>query len=284
MFRFFTTFVLFVALFPLERQVASGAGSPIWRPAPGVTWQWQLTGKVDTSIHADVYNIDLFDNDARVVADLHAKGRKVVCYMSAGTFEDWRQDAGRFPAEAQGAALDDWPGERWLDIRRIDLLAPIMEARLDLCRAKGFDGVEFDNVDGYANSSGFPLSAAHQLAYNKWLAQAAHARGLAAGLKNDVDQVEQLQPYFEFAINEQCFEYEECDPLVPHFIQNGKAVLHVEYALETDAFCERANTLRFSSMQKRYELDAYRNPCRLQEPSGAGERKVFLPQVITTTG
>src|SRR5258705_316926 len=82
--------------------------------------------------------------------------------------------------------------------------------------------IEPDNVDGYANSSGFPLSAKDQLAYNRWLAEAAHARGLSIALKNDLDQVAALAPYFDWALNEECFQYKECGSLAP-FTTAGKA-------------------------------------------------------------
>ncbi|MFN7148907.1 MAG: endo alpha-1,4 polygalactosaminidase, partial [Microthrixaceae bacterium] len=84
-------------------------------PRPGLSWQWQLTGAVDTSVGADVFDVDLFDTSAAVVSALHARGARVVCYMSAGSFEDWRPDASRFPSSVLGSALDGWPGERWLD-------------------------------------------------------------------------------------------------------------------------------------------------------------------------
>jgi hypothetical protein len=136
----------------------------IWVPAKSTSWQWQLTGlPVDQTIDATLYDIDLFDNPASVVASLHARGRRVVCYMSAGTFEDWRPDAGQFPSSVLGARVEGWAGERWVDIRQLDILRPLMEARMDLCRRKGFDAIEPDNVDGYANRSGFPLTAEDQL-------------------------------------------------------------------------------------------------------------------------
>jgi len=232
----------------------------IWRPAPGTSWQWQLTTPVDRSVDAAVYDVDLFDNDASVVAALHAQGRRVVCYLSAGTWENWRPDASAFPAAVKGNR-NGWPGERWLDIRRLDILGPIMSARLDLCRTKGFDAVEADNVDGYANSSGFPLSYQDQLAYNRYLASAAHAHGLSIALKNDLDQVADLLPSFDWALNEQCFQYHECDRLAP-FVSAGKAVFEVEYYLSTSRFCPRANSLNFDSLLKHLSLDAYRVPCR----------------------
>ncbi|MDO8751235.1 MAG: endo alpha-1,4 polygalactosaminidase [Dehalococcoidia bacterium] len=236
-------------------------GVQIWQPPLNASWQWQLNDlPVDQSFDVDMYDIDLFDNDAAVVEALHAQSRKVICYMNAGGLEDWRPDAGEFPKEVVGANLDDWEGEKWLDIRRIDVLGPIMEARMDLCKAKGFDGIEPDNVDGFLNNTGFPLTYEDQRRYNTWLANMAHERGLSIGLKNDMDQIPDLLPYFDWALNEQCFEYDECESLLP-FIKAGKPVFNVEYELDPSEFCEQANVLNFNSMKKNWNLDAWREPC-----------------------
>lgn len=229
-------------------------------PSPGASWQWQLTGKVDERVEAAVFDVDLFDTPASVVRSLHARGRLVVCYLSAGTWESWRPDRARFAAALRGRPLENWPGERWLDVRRIEALAPVLRARLDLCRRKGFDGVELDNVDGYSNRTGFPLTARHQLAFNVWLANEAHRRGLSVGLKNDLEQVPQLVRYFDWALVEQCFEYAECERVLP-FVRAGKAVLAVEYRLAPERFCERARELGLSAMRKRSALGAWRQPC-----------------------
>jgi hypothetical protein len=236
------------------------AAASWWVPPPGSTWQWQLTAPVDQSVDAQVYDIDLFENAASVVSSLHAQGRHVICYLDAGTWEQGRPDAAKFPASVQGSAVAGYPDERWLDIRQLSVLEPIMQARLQMCKEKGFDGVEADNVDGYANSSGFPLTAAAQLTYNKWLAGAAHALGLSIALKNDTEQVAELQPYFDFALDEQCFEYSECETLKP-FVTAGKAVFEVEYKLEPSQFCAQANALGFRSMRKNLALDAWTSPC-----------------------
>ena len=249
---------------PQATQPATAATEPaadIWRPKPGTDWQWQLNAlPIDLSIDVDMYDIDLFDNDAATVAALHAAGRKAVCYLNAGGWEDWRPDAAEFPEGIIGANLDDWNGERWLDIRRIDLLAPIMEARMDLCRQKGFDGIEPDNIDGFLNDTGFPLTSGHQLEYNIWLAEAAHRRGLSIGLKNDMDQIDVLLSHYDWALNEQCFEYDECETLLPS-IEAGKAVFNVEYALETGEFCEKARALGFNSLRKNLDLGSWLDPC-----------------------
>lgn len=239
------------------------AGEEVWLPEVGSTWQWQLSGTFDASIEAQVYDLDLFDTPSSTVEELHDRGAYVICYVSVGSWEDWRPDAGDFPEEVIGRKYSGWPGERWLDIRRIDLLAPIMETRLDLCAAKGFDAVEPDNVDGYDVATGFPLSEVDQLAYNTWLANAAHQRGLAIALKNDPEQVLELLPYFDFAITEDCFDQEWCGEMSP-FIEQGKPVFAAEYTdtgAKLDEICPQAEDLQFSVLLKRRDLDAWWEAC-----------------------
>ena len=199
----------------------------VWAPAPGTSWQWQLSGSIDTSIDVSMYDIDLFDAPDAKLAALRADGRTLTCYFSAGSWEDWRYDADDFPQDAIGAGLDGWDGENWLDIMD-PTVRSIMEARLDLAVARGCDGVEPDNVDGYANRNGLGLNATEQLDYNRFLADAAHTRGLSVGLKNDLDQLEELEPWFDWALNEECASYGECGRLEV-FTRAGKAVFHVEY-------------------------------------------------------
>ncbi len=234
----------------------------IWRPEPGSSWQWQLSGEIDTSIAADIYDIDLFDAPEETIASLKQKGVKIICYFSAGSYEDWRTDAASFPQNVLGKD-NGWPGEQWLDIRRTDLLIPIMEKRLDLAVTKGCDAVEPDNIDAYANDSGFNLTAEHQLQYNQLLATEAHERKLSIGLKNDVGQVAELLPWFDWALNESCLKYSECEQLLP-FIQQGKAVFHteyIEYGLTAEEVCPTTNQLGFSTLIKNRNLDPWRINC-----------------------
>jgi hypothetical protein len=247
----------------------TGSGAPAegsagsrrrWAPRPGSTWQWQLSGPLDTSVSAQVYDIDLFDTSAAQVRRRHALGRKVICYLSAGSYEPDRPDSGKYPRALLGRPLAGWPDERWLDIRRLDLLDPLIAARMEVCAAKGFDGVEPDNVDGYVNDTGFLLTAAEQRRFNTRVAQLAHRRELAVGLKNDLGQVSELRASFDFAVNEQCVQYNECASLSP-FIRAGKAVFHVEYNLPLARFCPVTRPLGFSSMKKPLNLGAARWPC-----------------------
>jgi hypothetical protein len=237
----------------------SGPGETRWQPRPGVAWQWQLTGRVDTSVDVPVYDIDGFDQSRSVVSALHREDRKVICYLSTGAWEDWRPDAEKFPASVIGRG-NGWEGERWLDIRRTDVLEPLMAARFDMCRTKGFDAIEPDNMDGYKNRTGFDLKASDQLRYNRLIAKLAHDRGMAVGLKNDLDQIPDLVDDFDFAVNEQCAQYDECGDMKP-FIAADKAVFHVEYELPTSRFCADSRRLKLSSMLKKYELGVWRRPC-----------------------
>lgn len=231
-----------------------------WRPHRGVTWQWQLSGTVNTDVSAQVFDVDLFTTPASTVRTLHAKGTKVLCYLDAGSWEPGRPDSAAFPSRVRGRPLIGFEDERWFDVRRTDVLLPLIARRMDVCKAKGFDGVEPDNVDGFANPTGFDLTAADQLRFNRALAQLAHARGLAVALKNDLGQIPTLAPVFDLAVNEQCFEFDECDRLLP-FIRADKPVLHVEYAVPPSRFCAVTKRLGLSSLAKHESLDAYRRAC-----------------------
>jgi hypothetical protein len=244
---------------------ASGPGpdrarvARVQRPPARTSWQWQLQGRLDLSVPARVYDVDGFDTSASTVARLHSRRRYAVCYFSAGAWENWRPDRGRFPAATLGAE-NGWPGERWVDVRRLRELAPVLRARIAMCARKGFDAVEPDNVDGYTNDSGFPLTASDQLRFNRWLARTAHRHGLAIALKNDLEQAPALAPSFDFAILEQCFQYDECDRAAP-FLRAGKAVFDAEYALPTSRFCPTARRLGINAMRKKLDLGTWRQPC-----------------------
>ncbi len=216
-----------------------------YRPAATTTWQWQLDGTVNTGYNVALYDLDLFTTDSSVVAALHGAGRSLVCYFSAGSYENWRPDAGRFTASDKGGNVPGWPGERWLDIRSANVQAVMLD-RLDLAAAKGCDGVEPDWLHNFQSGTGFPITAIDQLAYNRFLANAARSRGLGIALKNDLDQIPQLVTYFDFAVNEQCHEFDECDVYGP-FHSAGKPVFNAEYldrwrtsAVARDSLCQAA--------------------------------------------
>jgi hypothetical protein len=225
----------------------------VWSPAPQTTWQWQLTGTVDTSLNVQMYDIDLFDLSASTVSTLHAQGKAVICYFST-QYENWRPDASSFTSAVLGNALDGWAGEKWVDIRS-SVVRNIIAARLDLAVSKGCDGVEPDNVDSYSANTGFPLTASNQLDYNRFIANAAHARGLSVGLKNDLDQAAALEPSFDWILNEQCNEYSECG-MLSSFTNKGKAAFNTEYSGSASSVCPQMATAKISSLIKDLDLGA----------------------------
>ena len=241
----------------------------IWyKPSIDTSWQWQLTNTINTSYDVEMYDIDLYDSSIALIDSLKSNGKKVICYFSAGSYENWRSDKNDFPDEVKGNTLDGWAGERWLDISNESLI-PIMKERLNLAVLKGCDGVEPDNMDGYTNNSGFNITAQDQLAYNKFIANEARRRGLSVGLKNDLDQIVELEPYFDFSVNEQCHEYNECEALMP-FINASKPVFNAEYDEEYRnningkryEMCENTRGLKFNTLVLDVNLnDSFRYSC-----------------------
>ncbi|MEO7198470.1 MAG: endo alpha-1,4 polygalactosaminidase [Solirubrobacterales bacterium] len=229
-------------------------------------------------VEPDVFDIDLYV-DSRVagaegvpntaaVDAIHARGAHAVCYLSAGTAERFRPDYEKYVSfdRRHGRRLlgnpfsDRFSNESWLDIgigaNRRFVLARMRE-RTSKCAGAGFDAVEYDVVDAYAQGrrvTGFRVLASAQLRYNRALAKLAHSFGLAAALKNDIGQLGRLEPPFDFAINEQCLQYQECTnnprPGYRAFLDAGKAVFEVEYRQDPSEFCNDANRLGLSAIQK----------------------------------
>ncbi len=248
-----------------------------WRPGPTTEpWQWQLQGKIDTSIQACVYDVDGFEAPKETVAELHRKGAKVICYLDVGSWESYRPDKGRFPRSVIGHAYEGFPDERWLDVSRFRLFAKPLERRFEICSRKGFDAVEPDNLQGWEpeNDTGFEITRRDQLRFNRWVARQVHRRGMSVALKNDGLQAGALVADFDFAIVEQCFQYEECG-LYRTFVDHGKAVFEAEYERQPSEYCEAALALRFSALRKSYDLFARPwEPCSTAaRSSGPGPRR-----------
>ncbi len=244
-------------------QAAEAARAP-WRPAPAVTWDYRLIEppqRVPAGVRVMI--MDLFDTPAARVRQFKARGVRSICYLNAGAWEDWRPDAAAFPATVKGRRYEGWPGERWLDIRQIKILGPILQKRLDLCKAKGFDAVDPDNMDGWQNRTGFPLTRNQQLAFNRWLARQAHLRGLSVGLKNAPDLAPALVSAFDFTIVESCVAQKWCHLTKP-FSDAGKAVLAVEYTdngMTPEKVCPVAQRRSMTAIVKRRNLNAWRRGC-----------------------
>jgi hypothetical protein len=293
---------------------ATAAPAQRWEPAAGARWQYQLessaknlksTGGIDVNIcqppagdgpcvRPQVFDIDLYEdgqvsgNDHTVntaaVNAIHRRGAHAVCYLSAGTAEQFRPDYDKyvqFDRSHDHSLLgkpfsDRFSNEYWLNLNndhgQRDFILSRMADRTRKCANAGFDAVEYDVVDAYAQGkkvTGWNISAHTQLVYDKALANIAHRNGLAVGLKNDLGQVPRLEPQFDFAVNEQCFQYHECTnnpaPGYKAFLRDGKPVFQVEYRIPPSQFCGDANRLGISSIKKAkdFSLNAKPwTPCR----------------------
>jgi Glycoside-hydrolase family GH114 len=213
------------------------------------------------------------ENGAAVAA-IHANGAKAICYIDAGGAESFRPDFPQYQTFNDncggclfGKPIGGFRNEFWLNInndmgQRTFILGRI-SARLDRCKALGFDGVEMDVVDAWSNRTGLTITPDTQLLFNTALANLAHSKGLTVALKNDVEQVPDLAPYFDYAINEQCQQYNECGNYTTSFASANKAVFQVEYKLKTSNFCPPANAANRNAIQKTFDLfDTPWVPCR----------------------
>jgi hypothetical protein len=224
----------------------------------------------DTSANVSVYDIDLFTNPISTIDDLHSQDRKVICYFSAGSFEDFRPDASEFNKTDYGKELNGWPGEYWLNTSSPNVRR-IMQTRLDMAVTKGCNGVDPDNVDGYSNDNGIGLTQAGAVDYMLWLADEAHSRGLAVGLKNANGIINETLSQMQWQVNEQCEEFQECLTFRP-FTDAGKPVFHIEYptvggeqnvvsSSKKASICDDTSAEGFSTVLKNMDLDDWVEYC-----------------------
>jgi hypothetical protein len=244
----------------------SGNAAVPWKPAPGTTWQWEITGTVqEPFLDVAMYDIDLTDavprattvpvpgfgavvwpagENAGIVGRLHAAGKIAVCYLDTGAWESYEPDAALFPGTPGWSAgnpstdvilrSSGWEDEYWLDIRQAQWtrFAPIIWARLDLAKSLGCDGVEPDQNNPVGNNPGPAITLADEKAWYLEVARQAHARGLSVGMKNGGEVTDaQTAAAFDWNLNEECYFYDECDDLDP-FTDTGKAVFQVEYTVD----------------------------------------------------
>jgi hypothetical protein len=231
----------------------------IWQPSPSDRWHVQYAGELDVPDGVDVVDLDMEETPASVIEGLQDDGIRVVCYLSAGSWEPYRADASDFPEALLGEAYEGFEDERWLDIRSPDL-RPLLTARIERAAEKGCDAVDPDNVNGFENDTGFDLTAADQLAFDRWLFAEVHDHGMAVGLKNDLSQAAELVDEVEFHVNEECIQYGDCAALAV-FTDAGKPVWSIEYTGTPHDVCPAAEELGFATWIKTLALDATGHEC-----------------------
>jgi hypothetical protein len=228
-----------------------------WAPRPGLRWQIQLQGAFDPDAAANVYDLDPYATSQQTVGSLNAHGRQTICHLDVGVTDPDLPDAARLDGPAAGADAGD--GRRWLDIRRWDLIAPVLTDRMTLCRDKGFEAVDADEAFGADAPTGFDLTMADQLTYDKRVAALARRLGLGVTVRATPALAASVEPFTDFTVVGGCFHDADC---VNYFvyIQAGKAVFDVETDA-ADGFCALARAYGFSAIRKRDSLDAFVQPC-----------------------
>lgn len=210
-------------IFTLITIIACNGDSPIKQDNP---FYVQLQGQIKTC-PAEYCFFDLWKITKEHVTKFKSKHKKVICYFSAGTYEDWRSDKNLFPKKTIGKKLGEWKGEKWIDIRDASILK-IMESRIKIAHDKGCYGVDPDNVDGFTNKTGFSLTKNDQIKYIKLLKLIASKYNLKIGLKNGGKMAVELAPALDWVLAEQCQRYKECNIYTP-FIKLNKPVFDIEY-------------------------------------------------------
>jgi hypothetical protein len=236
-------------------------GTSTWSPTSTDRFQIMLSTPPSSAQMKGAFSMmefDGFEATAAQVNAVHELGKKAVCYIDVGTWENWRPDAKTFPKSLLGAPDAGWTGERWLDIRRQSVLLPLIAKRFAMCVAKGFDAVDPDNVDGVENKSGFALTWKQQYSYDRAIAALAHSDHLAVALKSFATGAQQLQPNFDFVVDEQCVKYNECGSFAS-FVANKKPVFDIEYTNNLK-FCSSLPAGVFA-IAKHLSLDAWTLRC-----------------------
>ncbi len=207
-------------------------------PPTGRAFDYQLAEAYQPAAGVDVVARDWFDS-------VPLEGAYSICYINAYQTQpaddtvDRPDEVGAWPATVVLRDLPDdpnWPGEFLIDLStaaKRDLAAEHVAAMLDVCARKGFEAVEFDNLDSWTRFDGLgiaePFDRSDAVAYAVLLVSAAHHRGLAAGRKNtpELDRTTSIDLIgFDFAIAEECGAYDECSAYTDVF---GDRVLDIEY-------------------------------------------------------
>jgi hypothetical protein len=238
-----------------------GIGSPAaeagWRPASDQTFDLQLTQPLNLVRPVNAIALDLFTATPEQMSELRARGVATFCYIAAGVWESWRPDAGSFPETALGSSVTGWPGQRWVDPSS-PALDTILVARLDLCRERGFDGVLVAGLDQPAEGTGFTAIAEQRLAFQRRLAEAAHARDLVAGAFGGLAEPAELVDAFDFLVADGCLAKDGCAKALEPWRTAGKPTYLVAYtnqAGKMERLCSEAAELGLQLIFKTQSLN-----------------------------
>jgi hypothetical protein len=139
---------------------------------------------------------------------------KAICYLDLA-WEDYRPDASPgvvFPAATLGSVYFGYAQERWVDFRQLDALKPMLDERLRMCAAKGFDAVELDDIDSFdpPSTTGFHLTPGDAQNLLAYAFNEIHRLGMTGLWKNSPYLSWWGRKYADGAIVEECYYYGGC--------------------------------------------------------------------------
>ncbi len=260
---------LLIICFSCRKEKTEDSADDYYKPKIGNTFEWRLDSIAPSEVsqyNCNIIDIDAFSATKELVGAFHARGIKVIAYISVGTFEFYRPDLNLLPPEIVGNIYPAWPDERFLDIRQIDKMKPFITSRFDMIREKGFDGIEPDNIDTYGEVTGFDLKLDDVKTFCEWIIKEAHNRGLCIGQKNTEELVPLLYKKFDWALTEDIF-YQNIQNDYSVYITDGKPVFSAEYTDEMDithfntSVCNKAVQLKYFAFLKHRDLTRWTYEC-----------------------
>ncbi|WP_344272184.1 endo alpha-1,4 polygalactosaminidase [Streptomyces hebeiensis] len=206
---------------------AGAAAQAVTLPPAGANFDYQIGGAYTPPAGVKVVSRDYTASPAA--------GLYNICYVNAfqtqpGAEGEWEKDL--LLRDSKGNVVYDgfWK-EAVLDTRTEDKrkrIAAKVNGWIDTCANKGFKAVEPDNLDTFDRFSQLNEAGAKDLI--KRLADHAHSKGLAIAQKNTAGfSTERDATGADFAIAEECGEWDECGDYVEGF---GNNVIVIEYKEE----------------------------------------------------
>jgi hypothetical protein len=190
-------------------------------------WDWQI-GRVAALQRTggkavDIYDIDGFLTTAAQVRAIKTTWQastlrhpRTICYLDLA-WEDYRPDAspavrGYFPASTLGHVYFGFPEERWVDLRQLDALKPMLRERVAMCARKGFDAVELDDIDSFdpPSTTGFSLTPGDAENFLAYAFNEIHRYGMTALWKNSPYLSWWGRQYADGAVVEECYVSQAC--------------------------------------------------------------------------
>lgn len=201
-------------------------------PLPGgAAFDYQIGGDYDPPSSVEVVSRDWFVGSA-------LEGGYSICYVNAFQTQP-DADGGRpdersqWPTELVLTGYEDdpnWDGEYLIDIstpQSRTAAADHLDQMIETCATKGFNAVEYDNLDAWTRLDDLPFDEQDTIDFATIITDRAHAFGLAVGQKNTAQLLPQREAIgFDFAVVEECGEFSECDVFTDEY---GALVVGIEY-------------------------------------------------------